>query len=130
MKNRLRHRTMLVAGLATMLACPESQRSTPVPELPADPEEAARVVFEQRCMQCHGSSGGGDGSYAVELGQPPPNFRDPEWQASATDDRIEKVIVRGGEAMGLSRSMPAYPELANEPEVMAALRRQIRAYGR
>lgn len=112
-----------------MLACQEPQ-NTPLSELPADPEEAARIVFEERCARCHGASGGGDGPDAVELWQPPTNFRDPEWQASVTDERIEEVIVQGGEATGLSRWMPAYPELANGPEVVAALRRQIRSYGR
>lgn len=113
-----------------MLSCQEPQRSTPLTELPSEPEEAARIVFEERCSRCHGAGGGGDGPDAVETWQLPTNFRDPEWQASVTDARIERMIVQGGEAMGLSRWMPAYPELANRPEVVAALRSQVRAYGR
>jgi cytochrome c oxidase cbb3-type subunit 2/cytochrome c oxidase cbb3-type subunit I/II len=39
------------------------------------PIELGRRVYEANCVQCHGTTGGGDGSAAAELAVAPTNFR-------------------------------------------------------
>lgn len=127
---RLLLRAAVGLTVSLVLACREEPSpSRSLPELPVEPEQATRVVWRQECAQCHGETGRGDGPQTIELWTQPPNFHDPEWQASVSDARIEDAIVQGGTAVGLSRWMPAYPELAERPEVVARLRETIRAWG-
>ena len=93
------------------------------------PTGPAERLYVDRCASCHGRTGRGDGPATVELWAQPPNFQDAEWQQSVGDERIEEVIVRGGEALGSSRAMPAHPDLADQPEVVASLREYVRSFG-
>ena len=47
-----------------------------------------------------------------------------------TDETLTKAIVEGGPAVGLSAAMPGNPDLADRPAVVAALIKQIRAWGK
>ena len=40
------------------------------------------------------------------------------------------LVVKGGAAVGRSEQMPAYPHLAEQPEVLAAIVRHMRQFGR
>jgi hypothetical protein len=75
-------------------------------------------------------AGKGDGPGAANLSPKPPNFADKGWQASVTEQNIEKVILYGGAAAGKSPMMPGSPDLESQPAVIAALREKIRQLGK
>lgn len=91
--------------------------------------EAANLLSD-RCATCHGETGKGDGPGAANLSPKPKNFHDRKWQKSVSDETLAKAIVQGGLAIGLSKSMPDNPDLVNRPDVVNALVRQIRAWGK
>ncbi|MBK7073200.1 MAG: c-type cytochrome [Myxococcales bacterium] len=113
------------AGTASGTAAPAP---TPTPAPTGDPTAKAKEIFSQRCVPCHGAEGKGDGVASKGLTPPPRNFGDPAWQASVTDEHIEKIIHYGGAAVGKAPTMPANPDLS-DPAVLAALRAHVRSLG-
>ena len=93
------------------------------------PAEVAEQEYSLRCVTCHGENGDGTGPGGAALQPPPRSFRDAAWQASVSDEHIERVIAYGGAAVGLSPIMPAQPDLAARPEVLRALREKVRSFG-
>jgi mono/diheme cytochrome c family protein len=87
--------------------------------------QSATQIFATRCTPCHGATGGGDGAASASLNPKPRNFHDAAWQASVTDEHIEKIIHFGGAAVGKSAAMPSNPDL-NDPTVIAGLKDIIR----
>jgi len=55
-----------------------------------------------------------------------PDFRDAAWQRRTTDEAIERIVAGGGQAVGKSPVMPANPDIARDPQVLAAVRRRVR----
>lgn len=98
----------------------------PSPEAMAE----AKKTFDSVCVTCHGSTGHGDGPAAAGFPVKPRSFSDAEWQKSVTDEHIAKVIVQGGPAVGKSPLMPGNPQLADKPEVVNALVKIIRDFGK
>jgi mono/diheme cytochrome c family protein len=116
----------LVASLflvASVAACGGDEKKGPDPSV----AEASKV-FNERCVTCHGADGKGSGPGAAALDPKPRSFASPDWQASADDARIKKVIIEGGASVGLSASMAPNGDLAQKPEVVAALVKKIRAF--
>jgi mono/diheme cytochrome c family protein len=99
----------------------------------AGPSDRARAeadqIFATRCTTCHGAGGDGKGPGAAALNPKPRDFGDPSWQSSVTDAHIEKIIRDGGGAVAKSPAMPPNPDLVGKPEVVAALRTKVRAFG-
>ena len=89
-------------------------------------KQEATKIWESRCVNCHGSSGKGDGPGAATLEPKPRSFADPAWQGRVTDEQITKVIIDGGLGVELSPAMPANPDLASKPDLVAALVLKIR----
>jgi mono/diheme cytochrome c family protein len=100
---------------------------TPSPAT-GDPVAAAKKVFIQRCVPCHGATGQGDGPASATLDPKPRKYADKEWQASVTDEYLEKAIKFGGAGIGKSPAMPNNPDLS--PEVVTALKDLVRAFGK
>jgi mono/diheme cytochrome c family protein len=129
----------LAAAVVLFGACKEPTPAAPVIAVvaaapvavvaaaPADNAAIARELFATRCTPCHGPSGGGDGPASAGLTPKPANFSSAEWQKAVTDEHIEKIILYGGLAVGKSAAMPPNPDLGSKPEVIAALRQQLRA---
>lgn len=92
----------------------------------ADPVAEAAQIFKDRCTVCHGAGGKGDGEGSAALDPKPRDFTLSEWQASVTDEHLQKIIVYGGSAVGKSPTMPANPDLDAKPEVVAELVKIIR----
>ncbi len=90
----------------------------------------AQETFNQRCSTCHGTDGKGTGPGSATLNPKPRDFTDKTWQGSVTDSQIENTIKVGGAAVGKSPAMPAHPDLASKPEVLAGLRGYIRNFGK
>jgi len=95
----------------------------------ANPPEAARQIFGERCTPCHGKEGRGDGPSSAALNPKPRNYTDASWQRGATDAGITKAILEGGQAVGKSPVMPANPDLLQQPEVVAELVKIVRGFG-
>jgi mono/diheme cytochrome c family protein len=91
----------------------------------------AKKIFAERCVQCHGASGHGDGPGAAALSPKPRNYTDPEWQKTITDEVLAAVIVKGGAANGKSLVMPGNPDLDNPDKrgTVDALVQIIRDFG-
>jgi mono/diheme cytochrome c family protein len=102
------------------------------PAAPAKPAVDAAAdaaqIFKDRCSVCHGLSGHGDGPASAGLKPPPRNYSDEKWQASVTDEHIEKTIVNGGASVGLSPLMVPNPDLGPKPETVKELRKIIRGF--
>jgi mono/diheme cytochrome c family protein len=92
----------------------------------ADAVAEANKVWNERCVTCHGTDGGGNGPGAVALAVKPRSFKDPKWQASVDDARLKKVIVEGGASVGLDAAMAPNPDLKDKPGVQDELVRKIR----
>ncbi|MBC8068201.1 MAG: hypothetical protein IAG13_07700, partial [Deltaproteobacteria bacterium] len=62
---------------------------------------AAQTIWNERCSNCHGPLGRGDGPGAKLLMVRPRDFSDRHWKDQADDARIARTIVEGGLAVGL-----------------------------
>jgi mono/diheme cytochrome c family protein len=96
----------------------------------AGADDEAKALLSDRCAICHGENGDGHGPGSSSLVPRPKDFHNRQWQKSVTDKTLATVIVLGGPAVGLSPSMPGNPDLANSPDVVAAIVKQIRAWGK
>ena len=66
----------------------------------------------------------------VVLGEaltPRPDFTDPAWHATATDERMRTAILKGSQAVGRSNDMPAWEGFISEEEA-GAMVKKLRAY--
>ena len=134
------HGSMLAALVLLTLACgerdvPATPTSAAAPAAPAIAStlaagDEARQIFATRCVTCHGSEGACDGPGSAALSPKPRNFQDAAWQASVTDEHLEKVVMYGGTAVGKSPSMPGNPDLMAKPEIVRALVAHLRALAR
>ena len=115
----------LVGAVALMTA------SAPISSVSAgSAEDQAKALLSDRCAICHGENGDGHGVASASLVPPPKDFHNREWQKSVTDKTLTTAIVQGGPAVGLSPAMPGNPDLVNSPDVVAAIVKQIRAWGK
>ena len=127
------------AGLWLAAGCSESEPPAPPAAAPAAApapapagdlvaaQAEAEKIFSERCVTCHGASGGGDGPASAGLVPKPRNFQERAWQESVSDEYIEQILQYGGAAVGRSPAMPANPDLMSKPAVVAALRAHVRA---
>jgi cytochrome c5 len=99
-------------------------------EAHSEAQAEAQAFYTKRCVECHGATGGGDGRSADTFTPKLNNYNDPAWQASITDDQIKEIIVRGGVRLGKSPAMPSNPRLKARPEVLDALVKIIRGFGK
>ncbi|MBK8166627.1 MAG: c-type cytochrome [bacterium] len=106
-----------------------SNGAAPAVKVTAADRKEAHDLFMTRCAACHGQFGRGDGPGAAGLNPKPRNYADTAWQATVTDEQIEKAIVYGGAAVGKSPQMVANPDLQAKPGVVAALREKVRSFG-
>lgn len=114
----------VVAGVCLWGAYPfPAWAVDPVPEAAM---KEAKEVWQTRCATCHGVSGKGDGPAGVALNPKPRDFTSEAWQKSVTDEHIQKIIVGGGQAVGMSPLMAANPDLAGKPDVVRGLTKLVR----
>jgi mono/diheme cytochrome c family protein len=120
---------VLVAFAALANACGNDGRALAEQESERQLAQA-REMFTTKCAKCHGIQGAVNGISSDSLHPRPHNYTDPAWQASVTDDEIKEIIVRGGNNMGKSPAMPGNPTLKNHPELLDALVKIIRGFGK
>jgi mono/diheme cytochrome c family protein len=91
-------------------------------------DDHALNVFMSTCAPCHGPEGRGDGPASESLNPKPRNYHDARWQASVTDDDLEKTIQLGGAKTGKSPYMPGHPEY--DKATLDGLVHVIREFGK
>jgi high-affinity iron transporter len=72
--------------------------------------DKARIIFQERCISCHGADGRGDGLDGVDLDPKPSNFHDPERAPMVSPFAAYNTIRLGVPGTG----MPAHPELSDD----------------
>jgi cytochrome c oxidase cbb3-type subunit 3 len=97
--------------LALLLAA-----GTAVPAAAAD-LAAARKDFVRFCSKCHGPEGKGDGPQADALSTKPRDFTDCARMKAIDDATLFTAIKEGGEAVHLSKDMPAWKEGMEDDEI-------------
>jgi len=97
--------------------------------IPAAAVTEGDQLWTTRCALCHGAGGKGDGPAAAPLNPKPRDMTDAKWQASVDDAHLQKVIVKGGQAVNLSPMMAANPDLESKPDVVRALVAKVRSLG-
>lgn len=82
-----------------------------------DPKAGAAVYKANKCANCHGEQGAGDGPAGQKLKDKPSNWTAGGGGLKGMDDqKIFDSIAKGGKAIGKAAAMPAYPKLS-EAEV-------------
>ena len=85
--------------------------------------KAKTEVYDRICWTCHGKSGHGDGPAGAALDPKPRTFDDPVFHKRVEKkgglSYIKKVIIEGGQAVGLSAAMTPHtteqwPALADD----------------
>jgi cytochrome c oxidase cbb3-type subunit III len=84
----------------------------------ADQPDGA-ALFKQNCSMCHGADGKGFAALKT------PDFTDPKWQASKTDQEISSVIKNGKP----NTMMQAFGSKLKDDEI-EALVKQIRSFNK
>lgn len=121
------------AALGLLLAGAGCSRG-PAPAIEAAPAVSAEVrgaalgFYKERCARCHGESGRGNGPDAAALPFRPQDLGDRMWQLNATNQRLRKVLIHGGGAVGKSALMPPSPELAARPELCDGVIALVRGF--
>jgi mono/diheme cytochrome c family protein len=101
-------RAMLLAVVVTAM--------TVIPAAAAD-LAAAQKNFKTFCSKCHGAEGKGDGAEAATLTTKPRDFSDCARMKAITDETLFTAIKEGGEAVKLSKDMPAWKEGMEDDEI-------------
>lgn len=113
---------LLLSQVCAACSSAAKEQAAPTPEAVAQ----AQALYETRCARCHGATGRGDGPEAAGLNPKPRNFQDVTWQLAVSDRHLEQAIREGGPSVGKSVVMQANPDLAGQPELVAALRQHLR----
>ena len=71
---------------------------------------AAKKNFFVLCSRCHGAAGKGDGPQAAALTTKPRDFTDCARMKALSDETLFGAIKNGGEAVHLSKDMPAWKD--------------------
>ena len=61
--------------------------------------QAAKAIYEEKCAQCHGDTGKGDGSEAAMYDVKPANFSDAHMMGEMTDGEIFYKMSEGRQPM-------------------------------
>lgn len=95
----------IVASLAIGFAAAHGNKNWPVPAeakkkqnpLPSTPAalQAAKAVYDDKCLQCHGDTGKGDGPEAAMYDVKPANFADAHMMGEMTDGEIFYKMSEG-----------------------------------
>ena len=82
----------------------------------ADPA-AVKKEFVRYCAKCHGTEGKGDGPQADALTTKPRDFTDCARMQKESADMLFATIKDGGEAVHLSKDMPAWKDGMDDVEI-------------
>ncbi len=80
-----------------------------------------KAIYHEKCANCHGPKGHGDGPQAAFLDPKPTNFTDAKYMSTLTDEHIFKTISEGGIAVGKSNLMPRWKFVLSEDDIWSAI---------
>jgi mono/diheme cytochrome c family protein len=90
---------------------PESAKQLKNPIQPSDAAlESARSVYSEKCANCHGDTGRGDGHDASLYGPAPTNFTDNKLMSATTDGELFYKLTEG------HRPMPSFKKRLTEEQ--------------
>lgn len=95
----------VLAGVGVVIA-----QVTAAPDTPPD-SAAGLATFSERCANCHGPAGQGDGELAVNLPAPPRNFTDPAFLRQAVPADMFDTITNGR----IEAGMPPFGPSSTNP---------------
>ena len=101
---RLAVALVVAAGLASGCTSPGDDPGLPVAIDPA-------VMYAQMCARCHGLDGHGDPQIRQQL--PVRDFSDPVFQARASNEDIQRVIMTG------KGQMPSFGGMISQPKIQS-----------
>jgi mono/diheme cytochrome c family protein len=78
---------------------------------------AGAQIFKSRCVVCHGAQADGKSELAKLLKPPPANLR----ASTLSRQERERIVRKGGEAVGRSPSMPTWEAELTDDEIDAVL---------
>ena len=78
---------------------------------------AAKRNFFVSCSRCHGAAGKGDGPQADALKTKPRDFTDCARMKALSDETLFGAIKNGGEAVHLSKDMPAWKDSLDDEKI-------------
>ncbi len=87
-----------------------------------------REAYAENCGRCHGADGRGSDELEGELARIMPDFTDPKWRSSRSDEELFEVILKGGAAVGKNQAMPPWEGVLNEGQIKSTIE-YIRAFG-
>jgi mono/diheme cytochrome c family protein len=70
-------------------------------------------VYKAKCVTCHGNAGAGDGPAGKVLKDKPKDWTKGEGLKGLTDQHLYDSIKKGGQAVGKSPAMIAFPSLSD-----------------
>lgn len=74
-------------------------------------------LYAYYCAPCHGKTGEGDGFNSFQLTTPPAKHVDATLMDTLSDTDMERVIKRGGPALGQAPQMPPWGGVLTNPQV-------------
>lgn len=86
----------------------------PRAETPGGNPQTGRALYDRDCAKCHGKSGDGNGAMGKSMSPKPTAFTDKALMAKVTDDQLFETTRKGGSAVGLSETMPAFPKYSDQ----------------
>lgn len=101
------------AVFLTLLLFPSARlaaQDTVVPETPPNAENGL-LIYNERCIVCHGEMGDGQGEQALQAGLQPATLADPAFKLTAVPAVMFDVISNGN----MSAGMPPFGEASSNP---------------
>lgn len=90
---------------------PEEAKRVPNPLQPTEANLAAgRTLYQDKCAECHGETGKGDGNRSRMYGTPPTNFTDTQRMNAESDGELFYKVSAG------HRPMPAFRKRYTEEQ--------------
>ena len=104
----------LLVGVLPLLTVPALAAAGSAPDL-----EAGRRTFESVCAACHGPTGRADPENPVvkALDALPADLSDPLFNSREPAEDWDIVVTHGGQALGLSATMPAQGAALDEQQI-------------
>ncbi len=109
----MRPKPALIGSLVTVAVTVQLAPATP----PSSTTDVGRHIYEQRCLECHGPHGRGDGMKAPFLSPRPGNLISAATSAKSDKDLL-KIIANGRPRT----AMPAWKDELSEEEQREVLR--------
>ena len=101
-------RIVSIMGVATLLSV--AGAAWVAPAFGADPA-AAKKIYVDKCLKCHGEKGKGDGPKAYDLSKKPADYTDKEKMSKFTDEDLKKAVKEG------KKPMPAFGKKLSDEDI-------------